>query len=456
VTGIGGDRVKKVTAKLIVSALVVSFLVLPAGLSAKEKRGANLIVTRLDGSQVAGELIAVKRDSLLLLGEGTDVTVGLAGIKSVRIVRKSRAKPLALIGFLSGAAEGAYIVSRDEEDRNTKTTLLAAGIFGGIQGLLGLGIGLGLGADAVLPFAGEADGVVARYLDRLKGRSREGRMAALPAARELKPEVVPAGALAQSSSARRPRFRLILGATFPVPSNRSEGNQPDPGMFFFPGDVPPPEKGPYPAYFQQIQAKRLRNFWAGPVGLSYDWTEHWSAGIEFQASGRSGQGHTMTILPFTSSLDGKNYIGEWDPGLLTSFVSALVGLTYRTKTTTVYEQHAFEIGAAAGPAWGRLGVDPGSAGLLSAETVNKISISARVQGGYEFLFTPHLSAGAIVGYHFLEMTFPGSTCTSDVAFSEQYSSAVPAFTRTTEITFSVRTMSWSGPFLGLRLIWRFR
>jgi hypothetical protein len=43
-----------------------------------------------------------------------------------------------------------------------------------------------------------------------------------------------------------------------------------------------------------------------------------------------------------------------------------------------------------------------------------------------------------------------------VAFFEQYSSAVPAFTRTTEITYSVRTMSWSGPFLGLRLIWRFR
>jgi len=447
---------KTMITKLIASVLFVSFLVLPTDLSAKEKRGANLIVTRLDGSQLSGELIAVKRDSLLLLGEGTDVTVGLADIKSVRIVRRSRAKPLALIGFLSGAAEGAYIVSRDEEDRNTKTTLLAAAIFGGIQGLLGLGIGLGLGADAVLPFAGELDEVLSRYLDRLKGYSREGRMAALPAARELKPEGVPAGAPAQSSSARRPRFRLILGATFPVPSNRSKGNQPDPGTFFFPGDVPPPEKGPYPAYFQQIQAKRLRNFWAGPVGLSYDWTEHWSAGIEFQASGRSDQSDTMTVLPFTSSLDGKNYIGEWDPGLLTSFVSALVGLTYRTKTTTVYEQHAFEIGAAAGPAWGRLGVDPGSAGLLSAETVNKISISARVQGGYEFLFTPHLSAGAIVGYHFLEMTFPGSTCTSDVAFSEQYSSTGPAFTRTTEITFSGRTMSWSGPFLGLRLIWRFR
>ena len=448
---------KTLTGMLIASALIISFLVLPADLSAKDRRGASIVVTRLDGSQVSGELIAVKRESLLLLNNvGRDESIDIVDIKSIRIVRRSRALLLAIGGFAVGAATGAYAASRDEEDRNTETTLLVGGLFGGAAAALGTGIGLALGIDAVLPFAGEADGVVARYLDRLKGFSREGRMAALPAARELKPEVVPAGALAQSSSARRPRFRLILGATFPVPSNRSEGNMPDPGMFFFPGDVPPPEKGPYPAYFHQIQAKRLRNYWAGPLGLSYDWTEHWSAGIEFQASGRSDQGHTMTILPFTSSLDGKNYIGEWDPGLLTSFVSALIGLTYRTKTTTVYEQHAFEIGAAAGPAWGRLGVDPGSAGLLSAETVYKISISARVQGGYEFLITPHLSVGAIVGYHFLEMTFPGSTCTSDVAFSEQDSSAGPAFTRTTEITFSGRTMSWSGPFLGLRFIWRFR
>ena len=444
------------TLVLFAAALAASLLLLPADLSAKQKRGAEVVITRLDGSQVRGELIAVKPDSLLLLSESTDVAVGLADIKTVRLVRRSRALPLAIGGFVVGAATGAYVVSRDVEDRNTETTLLASGLFGGAAAAIGTGIGLALGIDAVLPFAGEPDGVVARYLDRLKGRSREGRIAVLPAARELKPEVVPGGAPAQRSSARWPKFRLILGATFPVPSNRSQGAMPDPGMFFFPGNFPPAEKGPYPAHFQQIQAKRLRNFWAGPVGLSYDWTEHWSAGIEFQASGRSDQSHTMTFLPFTSSLDGKNYIGEWDPGLLTSFVSALIGLTYRTKTTTLYEQHAFEIGAAAGPAWGRLGVDPGSAGLISAETVHKISISARVQGGYEFLFTPHLSVGATVGYHFLEMTFPGSTCSSDVAFSEQYSSAGPAFTRTTEITFSGRTMSWSGPFFGLRLIWRFR
>jgi hypothetical protein len=56
---------KKVTAKLIVSALVVSFLILPAGLSAKERRGADLIVTRLDGSQLSGELIAVKPETVV-------------------------------------------------------------------------------------------------------------------------------------------------------------------------------------------------------------------------------------------------------------------------------------------------------------------------------------------------------------------------------------------------------
>jgi hypothetical protein len=56
---------KKVTAKLIASVLIISFLILPADLSAKERRGADLIVTRLDGSQVAGELIAGKPETVV-------------------------------------------------------------------------------------------------------------------------------------------------------------------------------------------------------------------------------------------------------------------------------------------------------------------------------------------------------------------------------------------------------
>src|SRR4030042_1573015 len=95
------------TGLFIAVALVISLLALPAGLSAKERRGADLIVTRLDGSKARGELIAVKQDTLLLFSPGTDLTIPLADIKAVQIVRKSRAGKGALYGFRAGAVGGA-------------------------------------------------------------------------------------------------------------------------------------------------------------------------------------------------------------------------------------------------------------------------------------------------------------------------------------------------------------
>ena len=72
---------KVMPAKLIASTLAVSLLVLPAGLAAKEKRGADLVVAKIDGSKVSGELIAVKPDSLLLLSAGMDLSIPLVDIR---------------------------------------------------------------------------------------------------------------------------------------------------------------------------------------------------------------------------------------------------------------------------------------------------------------------------------------------------------------------------------------
>ena len=67
-------RASSVTA--IVSVLVVLLASLPAGLSGQSPRGATLLVTKTDGSQIAGELIAAKPEGLLLLdGRGLDVSV---------------------------------------------------------------------------------------------------------------------------------------------------------------------------------------------------------------------------------------------------------------------------------------------------------------------------------------------------------------------------------------------
>jgi hypothetical protein len=99
---------KAIAKRSVAAALVAVVLTLPAGLSAKAKRGATLVVTRLDGTQVSGELIAVKPDTLLLLNAGAaDLSVPFGDIHSVRIVRRSKIGKGVLYGFLAGALGGA-------------------------------------------------------------------------------------------------------------------------------------------------------------------------------------------------------------------------------------------------------------------------------------------------------------------------------------------------------------
>ena len=169
---------KTMTAKLIASALVVSFLVLPAGLSAKERRGADLIVTKLDGSQLSGELIAVKRDSLLLLSNGRDESVDLADIKTVRIVKKSLAGKGALYGFLAGALGGAGVgLAMGRTDLFEEKTPLALGVFGGAIGALsGLLVGSVAGLDSSFTVAGKPEAAVNEYWDKLRAHAREPRL----------------------------------------------------------------------------------------------------------------------------------------------------------------------------------------------------------------------------------------------------------------------------------------
>ena len=65
--------------KFISLFLMFSILTLSIPLTAKERKGADLIIQKIDGQQVRGEFIAVKENSLLLLDRdtGADVTVDI-------------------------------------------------------------------------------------------------------------------------------------------------------------------------------------------------------------------------------------------------------------------------------------------------------------------------------------------------------------------------------------------
>ena len=72
--------------------LIFSAVILSGNLHA-EKKGVDLILKKKNGQQVRGELIAVKKDSLLLLDreQGADVTVMIEDINSIKIEKKSKA-----------------------------------------------------------------------------------------------------------------------------------------------------------------------------------------------------------------------------------------------------------------------------------------------------------------------------------------------------------------------------
>ena len=171
---------KNVCGKLITSALIALLLFIPAGLSAKERRGAELVVTRLDGSQVSGELIAVKRDSLLLLSNGRDESIDLADIKIVRMIKKSRSGKGALYGFAAGAGSGAIlgsILPMPLEDDKPLALIVASGAFlGAIGALSGLLVGSMAGVDSSFTVAGNPETVVAAYWDKLRAHARVPRL----------------------------------------------------------------------------------------------------------------------------------------------------------------------------------------------------------------------------------------------------------------------------------------
>ena len=95
-------------ARTVAAALAVSMVLLGAGDAlAQGKRGALAIVTLRDDSVAAGELIAVKSTSILLLdSSGKDVSLDLAQVRTIRVSRRSKAGQGAVAGLFLGGLVG--------------------------------------------------------------------------------------------------------------------------------------------------------------------------------------------------------------------------------------------------------------------------------------------------------------------------------------------------------------
>jgi len=155
-----------------VSALLVVFLLIfSVDLPAKERRGAELVVTKNDGQVLKGELIAVKQNSVLLLSpEGADVSVDIKDIDIIKIAKKSKVLKGAGIGFLAGAGIGALLGGADPDTEGM--ALIWAGIFGAAGLLIGTIVGAAVSPYKEIKIKGKSDPEINKILEKLRRQAR--------------------------------------------------------------------------------------------------------------------------------------------------------------------------------------------------------------------------------------------------------------------------------------------
>jgi hypothetical protein len=155
--------------KFVSLFLVFSMLTLSVPLTAKERKGADLIVQRKDGTQVRGELIAVKVNSLLLMEResGTDVSIDISEIKTSRIHRNTLIP--ATIGLIAGIVVGTEVSSQIESTQFMDLTPSIVGL--GIA-LAGLVIGAAAGADTTIQIEGKSKLEIQEILGKLRKKAR--------------------------------------------------------------------------------------------------------------------------------------------------------------------------------------------------------------------------------------------------------------------------------------------
>jgi len=164
--------------KIVVLLVAFSLLTSSANLFGKERRGAELMITKTDSQQIAGELIAVKPSSLLLLDPktGADVSIEIGDIAVIKITKKSKAWIGGAFGFavgsLAGISVGAIISDMEDVRLSFAGFISIVAIFGAISALPGMLIGAILGADKTIQIEGKPPEKIKPVLEKLRSLAR--------------------------------------------------------------------------------------------------------------------------------------------------------------------------------------------------------------------------------------------------------------------------------------------
>jgi hypothetical protein len=151
-------------------------LYLSGNVFAKDKRGAELVILKKDGQSIRGELIVVKRNTLLLniLYSSIEVSIDSEDIKTITTGEKSSAGAGAVSGFLIAGLLGLYHGSTCSGwGCGTGRAKVGSGLYYGLLGgLIGYGMGGLFTGKETYVFEGKPDSEITEYLRKLRKEAR--------------------------------------------------------------------------------------------------------------------------------------------------------------------------------------------------------------------------------------------------------------------------------------------
>jgi hypothetical protein len=171
---------RKGKARAVAAVLIVATALAAVPAGAGQRKGARVMIAMRAGGPVEGELIAVKPSSLLIVDpSGGDRSLALADIRSVTVIRRSKAGIGGTVGLVAGAVGGYFIgyasavASGACPDCEAPLSGYGIGFLGGLFGLaIGVAVGGASGRDVVVPLGGLSEAGQAAQLKKLRQYAR--------------------------------------------------------------------------------------------------------------------------------------------------------------------------------------------------------------------------------------------------------------------------------------------
>lgn len=162
----------------LILLFLLSLLLFFNSLEAGTKHGAEIVVQKNDGHQIRGELIAVKKNSLLLLDAESriDVSVNVKEIELVHVLKGPKTGLGAISGFLVGGVVGVTATGKDKDcgqcPNSTRRNIIGGALVGGIGALIGALIGSSAGGNEIIILQGLPKEELKAELEKMRSKAR--------------------------------------------------------------------------------------------------------------------------------------------------------------------------------------------------------------------------------------------------------------------------------------------